>query len=89
MKPRFAYLAVIGALVAAFALSGCGRKGPLDPPPSAAAPQPAKAASPSRGIGLNPMAREAPSSPAVFDSGGRPVAPKGEKKPLPIDWLID
>jgi predicted small lipoprotein YifL len=26
-------LAVIGALAMAFALAGCGRKGPLDPPP--------------------------------------------------------
>jgi predicted small lipoprotein YifL len=26
-------LAVIGALATAFALAGCGRKGPLDPPP--------------------------------------------------------
>ena len=28
-------LALIGALVAALALAGCGRKGPLDPPPAA------------------------------------------------------
>jgi predicted small lipoprotein YifL len=28
-------LAAIAALSAAFALAGCGRKGPLDPPPSA------------------------------------------------------
>ena len=28
-------LALIGALAAAFGLAGCGRKGPLDPPPSA------------------------------------------------------
>lgn len=29
------HLALIGAFVALFALAGCGRKGPLDPPPSA------------------------------------------------------
>src|SRR5205085_12353185 len=34
-------LAAVGALVAALALSGCGRKGPLDPPPAAAVPPPA------------------------------------------------
>jgi predicted small lipoprotein YifL len=28
-------LALIGAFVAALALAGCGRKGPLDPPPAA------------------------------------------------------
>jgi predicted small lipoprotein YifL len=31
----FSRLALIGALAAAFALGACGRKGPLDPPPSA------------------------------------------------------
>ncbi|HZD92168.1 MAG TPA: lipoprotein [Pseudolabrys sp.] len=31
----FIRLALIGAFAAAFALAGCGRKGPLDPPPSA------------------------------------------------------
>jgi predicted small lipoprotein YifL len=34
-------LAAIGALAAAVLLTGCGRKGPLDPPPSASA-QPAE-----------------------------------------------
>jgi hypothetical protein len=33
--PRFARIAVIGALVAALGLVGCGRKGGLDPPPGA------------------------------------------------------
>ena len=32
---RFLRLALIGALAASFALAACGRKGPLDPPPSA------------------------------------------------------
>ena len=31
----FVTLALVGALTAAFALAGCGRKGPLDPPPAA------------------------------------------------------
>ncbi len=31
----FFRLALAGALAAAFSLAGCGRKGPLDPPPSA------------------------------------------------------
>jgi len=33
----FPSLAMIGALAAALALAGCGRKGPLDLPPAAAA----------------------------------------------------
>ncbi len=31
----FFRLALIGALAASFGLAACGRKGPLDPPPSA------------------------------------------------------
>ncbi len=31
----FLRLAAIGAILAALGLSACGRKGPLDPPPSA------------------------------------------------------
>src|ERR1700720_2988016 len=38
---RLARLAMIAALAAAFALAGCGRKGPLDAPPSAALVAPA------------------------------------------------
>jgi predicted small lipoprotein YifL len=33
----FLRLALIGALVASLGLAGCGRKGPLDPPPGASA----------------------------------------------------
>jgi predicted small lipoprotein YifL len=89
VKPRFAHIAVIGVLAAAFALAGCGRKGPLDPPPGAAVSQPAKPAN--TGFGLSPMATEAaPATPASFDSQGKPVAPaNAPKKRLPMDWLIE
>lgn len=87
MTPRFAHFAVIGVLSAAFTLAGCGRKGPLDAAPGAEAPQPARTAG--QGSGLNPMARETPSGPAAFDSEGKPVAAKGVKRHLPIDWLIE
>ncbi len=92
MKVRFARIAVIGALAAAFALAGCGRKGPLDPPPGAVNPQPLPAAKQNQ-RGLNPLAarpaREAPAAPAAFDAEGRPLASKGVKRPLPMDWLIE
>jgi predicted small lipoprotein YifL len=87
---RFAHIAVIGALGAALALSGCGRKGPLDPPPGAAAvSQPAQPAT--AGSVFSPIApQEAPASPPVFDARGRPVAPaNAPKRHLPMDWLID
>lgn len=39
----FTCLALIGVAVAALTLAGCGRKGPLDPPPGASLAQPAAA----------------------------------------------
>jgi predicted small lipoprotein YifL len=49
-RPLFA-LAAVGVLASALLLGGCGRKGPLDPPPAAAVPttvdgQPAPPANP-------------------------------------------
>jgi predicted small lipoprotein YifL len=90
VKLRLAHVAVIGALATAFAVSGCGRKGALDPPPgSAAAAQPASSSS--RGASINPMAREATPqrSGGGFDEQGRPMGSQGARKPLPMDWLID
>ena len=50
-------LALIGVAVASLTLAGCGRKGPLDPPPGAsmAAPTPAE----------TPAAAPAPSDPLL------------------------
>ncbi len=50
-------------------LSACGRKGPLDPPPSAAA-------------------GPAPTDLDV-DASGRPIAPPGQKRRIPLDALLD
>ncbi|HEY7662352.1 MAG TPA: lipoprotein [Xanthobacteraceae bacterium] len=76
--PRLPRIALIGALVAALGLAGCGRKGGLDLPPSAAAAIPNNGAQP----GTVP-----PGGP-----NGQPPAPT-EPPPLPkhtpIDWLID
>ena len=90
MKPSFAYVAAIGLLAAAFAIAGCGRKGPLDPPPSEGSTAPAKKPA-SSGASLSAIEpSEAPSSPPAFDAQGRPVAPaNAPKKRLPMDWLIE
>jgi predicted small lipoprotein YifL len=65
-------LALIAVLAAAFALSACGRKGPLDPPPSAS------------------LAGQEPASTGlVMDSEGRPIAPAGPKKRIPLDVLLN
>ena len=69
-RPILRVAALSGLLLAlGFTLSACGRKGPLEPPPSAlAAPQ---------------------QSAIETDAEGRPLAPAGEKKRLPIDFLLD
>jgi predicted small lipoprotein YifL len=72
-------LAVIGALAAALVLTGCGRKGPLDPPPSASVAERAAAGDPQAG-----------QSGPVMDAQGRPIAPQSaQKKRIVLDWLLD
>jgi predicted small lipoprotein YifL len=72
---------MIGALAAALTLAGCGRKGPLDPPPSATAAE--------REAAGDPQARQSAPRP-VMDAQGRPIAPQSqEKKKIFLDWLLD
>jgi predicted small lipoprotein YifL len=60
---RFVRLALIGALAATLGLGACGRKGPLDPPPSASLAGEQQQA--------NPIA-----SPLVTPIGGQPQTGK-------------
>jgi predicted small lipoprotein YifL len=75
---------MLAALTAALALTGCGRKGPLDLPPGASSAQPTDAP---------PATSPAATQAGILTSGdgteSKPLAPKGQKKKLPIDWLID
>jgi predicted small lipoprotein YifL len=70
-------LALIGALAAALSLAACGRKGPLDPPPSVSLT--GKQATPNKNS----------NGEQVLDSHGRPHAPPGPDKQLPIDGLLN
>ena len=79
--PALLRLATLCLLASAFALAGCGRKGPLDPPP-ASIQSPGDA---SQSGAVNPQAQ----GPIEYGPDGRPIAPKGQKKKLPIDVLID
>ena len=72
--PRLVRIAVIGALVAALGLTGCGRKGGLDPPPGATA-----AADQNVAPGAAP-----PASPDALPPSTQPLPRR-----TPIDWLID
>jgi predicted small lipoprotein YifL len=95
-----ARLALAGALVAALGLAGCGRKGPLDPPPGAAAEAP-----PTRTSGLPGSFRSAvPGRPAQtaqqaavkpeeadaagIDDHGNPIAGKGHRQHFFLDFLL-
>jgi predicted small lipoprotein YifL len=73
---RLARIAVIGALAAALGLAGCGRKGGLDPPPTASTAD------------ANGVSQPAP--PPEVGPGGEPtVPPSGPRRRTPIDFLID
>jgi predicted small lipoprotein YifL len=79
-------LAAFAALAAALALGGCGRKGPLDPPPSAAiSPAPDQ---PSLGDNNDPNMtgyRRAPSASAA----AQPTQPlPSDKRTFILDPLI-
>jgi predicted small lipoprotein YifL len=73
--------AVIVLMVAALSLGACGRKGPLDLPPTANAP--------TANVAPDTEA-DAAAKPGLFnaspDSG--PVAPKGAKRPFILDPLL-
>ncbi len=75
---------LLGAV--ALALGGCGRKGPLDLPPTASSPTAANAAAP-----VDTDAAAA-SRPSVFNpsygADAAPTAPKGSKKPFILDPLL-
>jgi predicted small lipoprotein YifL len=78
--------ALILVSAAALALSGCGRKGPLDLPPTASSQAPLAAAP------GEPVADQA-SKPSLFHSSyganSPPPTPKGPKRPFVLDPLLD
>jgi predicted small lipoprotein YifL len=83
---RYGRLAVAVALVMGLGLGGCGRKGPLDAPPSAAiaggaAVAPQLAAEPSDGF-LTGRRAEAPPPEA-------PSPTTAARKSFFLDWLLN
>jgi predicted small lipoprotein YifL len=75
-------LAVIGALALSFALSGCGRKGGLDPPPRSVAQsngQQQPQQDPSQRAAAEP----------TEDEFGDPRVPAGQKRRFPLDGLLN
>jgi predicted small lipoprotein YifL len=76
----FARLFLCVVLAGSVGLAGCGRKGPLEAPPSASIAPPA----------LGPDGQPVAATPAdSFDEQGRPVAPRGKQQRFFLDWLLD
>jgi predicted small lipoprotein YifL len=77
-----ARLALLGALVAALGLAGCGRKSGLDLPPAAAAAPPTE-----------PGAAPAdPSGAPAYGPDGEPLAPPpgaARRRAPVLDWLLN
>jgi predicted small lipoprotein YifL len=82
-RPTSSGWAIILVSAAVLALGGCGRKGPLDLPPSAMSPSAAAAAD---------SETEAASRPSVFNpnygADAPPTAPKGSKRSFVLDPLL-
>jgi predicted small lipoprotein YifL len=68
---------------AVLALGGCGRKGPLDLPPTASSQQPAAAAH----ADTDPASQPSVFNPS-FGADAPPTAAKGTKKPFALDPLL-
>jgi predicted small lipoprotein YifL len=87
LRPRVSGWAVLFVSVAALTLSGCGRKGGLDLPPTAASASTANVAPPA-----TDTEAEAANRPSVFNpsygTAAGPTASKGSKKPFALDPLL-
>jgi predicted small lipoprotein YifL len=85
-RQNWARVAAVGALVAALGLSACGRKGPLDAPPSATG-RSAKAAPAPDGVPESGLPGQQPG----VGSSGKAVAPppSGQRQPFILDWLVE
>ena len=89
-------LAIVSVLLgaAAVSLAACGRAGPpLLPPGPAVEAAPTAQAAPASSIGLGGPVASGPTAQEIaqkngFDASGNPVAPVGQKKSFPLDFLL-
>ena len=86
-RPTGSGWAIIVLSLSALALAGCGRKGPLDLPPTASSASTANIAAPAD------TETEAQKTPSVFNptygADAPPAATKGTKKSFILDPLLD
>ena len=85
-RPTSQGWAIILLSAAVLALGGCGRKGPLDLPPTASSQQqqPAAAAH----ADTDPASQPSVFNPS-FGADAPPATPKGPKKPFVLDPLLN
>jgi predicted small lipoprotein YifL len=98
-KSSFARFAVLGAMVAALGLAGCGHNGGLDAPPMAAAagdldwldrppaPPPKALDAPPTAAAGDLEANGQPAPASTQEDAGKPVSPSAEKWNIFLDWL--
>ena len=88
-RQNWARVAAVGVLVAALGLSACGRKGPLDPPPSAAGHSAQDAPAP--GAPCAPQSGPPGQQQMASGRDGKAVAPppSGQSRPFILDWLVE
>ena len=86
----FLRLALIGLAVASLGLAACGRKGPLDPPPGASLEGEPQANMPDlMSSSPTPVGSAATADNPGVGPDGQPLAPKGPKKRIPLDVLLN
>ena len=82
---RWGRLALVAAMTAALGLAACGRKGPLDPPPSAGlSPPPAYAPRPSLG-----EENYGPAPPPAGERTAAAAPPAATAPPPPKTFFLD
>ena len=87
-----ARLILTGVLVASLGLAACGRKGPLDPPPGASLygdPQANSLDQMSVNDGSVPIGGVSRDGHPGVDADGKPMAPVGPKRRIPLDVLLN
>jgi predicted small lipoprotein YifL len=85
-------LATLAALIVALGLGACGRKGPLDAPPGAVADPTSAPTASNTSLQPQPQTQEERSlfgDPNRSSPATAPVAPKGQKRRIPLDVLLD
>lgn len=86
-RPAGSGWAIIVLSLTALALAGCGRRGPLDLPPTASGASTANVAAPTD------TETETQKTPSVFNptygADAAPAAPKGKKRSFILDPLLD